>query len=293
MGRDDLTHELWVGPDFFAAMEIPILRGRGLTEQDDALAPKVAVVNQTFAQRFFPDGNPIGQRFIRERDLKRNIEPDSKYVIEIVGVVRDAKYRSLRQPTHPTVFAPAVQNPAGLGQMSFTVRTTGDPIALMPGIRAAVRQVDGNLPLFEFTTFDMNAERSLAQERLFARLTSFFGLIALLLTSIGLYGVMAYSVMHRTREIGIRMALGAQRSDVLRLVMRQTLWLALAGVALGIPASLIATRWIASQLFGLAPYDPLTISLVTLLLLAIMMWAGYLPARRAARVDPLVALRCE
>jgi len=293
MGKDDLAHELWVGPDFLAAMEIPILRGRGLTGGDDARAPKVAIVNQTFAQRFFPDGDPLGQRFTFERYLKPNIEPDPKYVFEIVGVVRDAKYRSLRQPTPPTVYAPAVQNPAGLGQTSFAVRTAGDPITLIPAIRAAVQEVDGNLPLFEFTTFDQNAEKSLAQERLFARLTSFFGLIALILASIGLYGVMAYSVMQRTREIGIRMALGAKRGDVLRLIMRQTLWLALAGVMLGIAASLVGTRWIASQLFGLAPYDPLTITLVTLLLLAVMMLAGYMPARRAAKVDPLIALRCE
>ena len=191
MGRDDLTQELWVGPDFFAAMEIPILRGRGLTEQEDARASKVAVVNQTFVQRFFPGRDPLGQRFTFERYLKPNVEPDSKYVFEIVGVVRDAKSRSLRQPISPSVYAPAVQNPAGLGQTSFAVRTAGDPLTLIPAIRAAVQKIDGNLPLFEFTTFDMNAEKSLAQERLFARLTSFFGLIALLLASIGLYGVMA------------------------------------------------------------------------------------------------------
>jgi ABC-type antimicrobial peptide transport system permease subunit len=160
-------------------------------------------------------------------------------------------------------------------------------------IRQAVQGIEPRLPLTGVGTQAEGISGDVAQSRNVASLTSFFGLLALVLVAIGLYGVMSYTVARRTHEIGVRMALGAERGDVLRLVMRETLWLALAGVALGIPVAIIATRWIAGQLFQVAPYDPLTIILVTLLLVAVMTLAGYLPARKAAQVDPLIALRCE
>jgi ABC-type antimicrobial peptide transport system permease subunit len=177
--------------------------------------------------------------------------------------------------------------------MTFSVRVNGDPAAMTVAIQKAVQAVEPKLPIFAVKTQEAQIAEILSQSRLFASLSSFFGLLALILVAIGLYGVMSYTVARRTHEIGVRMALGAERGHVLRLIMRETLWLALAGVALGIPAALVATRWIESQLFGLAPRDPLTITLVTLLLMAVMTLAGYLPARKAAQVDPLVALRCE
>lgn len=173
------------------------------------------------------------------------------------------------------------------------MRTAGDPAAMTAAIRKAAQEVEPRLPLNDIETQEAQIAKLVSQERLFASLSSFFGLLALVLVAIGLYGVMSYTVARRTHEIGVRMALGAQAADVLRLVIRETLWLALAGVALGVPAALVATRWIESQLFGLKPHDPLTITMVTLLLTAILALAGYLPARKAARVDPLVALRCD
>jgi predicted permease len=293
---------LSVGANFFETMEMPILQGRALTRHDsEALigalgasqspggkAPKdfvmprrVAVINQTLARKYFSNVDPIGRRF----SFFSNCEDGGG--IEIVGVVRDATYGDLKQEIRPTVYHPYVQPPRGVpAQMSFTVRTAGDPAAMAPVIQQAVRAVEPRLPLFAVKTQEAQIAELLSPARLFASLSGFFGLLALVLVAIGLYA-------RRTHEIGVRMALGAQRGDVLRLVMRETLWLALAGVAIGLPATLVATRWIASQLFGLAPYDPLTITLVTLLLIAVMTLAGYLPARGAAQVDPLIALRCE
>jgi ABC-type antimicrobial peptide transport system permease subunit len=177
--------------------------------------------------------------------------------------------------------------------MTFSVRTAGDPAAMTTAIQKAVQVVEPKLPIFAIKTQEAQIAEILSQSRLFASLSSFFGLLALVLVAIGLYGVMSYTVARRTHEFGVRTALGAQAADVLSLVMRETLRLALAGVALGIPATLVATRWIESQLFDLTPHDPMTITMVTLSLMAVMALAGYWPARKAAKVDPLVALRCE
>ncbi len=177
--------------------------------------------------------------------------------------------------------------------MTFAVRTTGDPLTITTAIRKAVQAVEPRLPIYAVKTQEQQITEIISQSRMFAALSSFFGLLALVLVAIGLYGVMSYTVARRTHEIGVRVALGAERGDIFRLVMRENLWLSLAGVIIGVPASLVVTRLITSQLFGLEPHDPLTITLVTLLLLAVMTLAGYLPARRAARVDPLIALRYE
>jgi ABC-type antimicrobial peptide transport system permease subunit len=213
-------------------------------------------------------------------------------LIEIVGIVRDARYRDLRQETPPAIFLLAIQN-ASVRRMTFEVRTAGPPTAMISAIRAAVRQLDPNLPLFDITTQNAQAETTLAQERLFARLTSFFGLLALLLASIGLYGVMAYSVAQRAREIGIRMALGARASDVLKLIIRQGMSLVVIGAGAGLIAAFNLMRFVSSQLFGVKARDPLTFLGVALLLAGVALAACWIPARRAAKTDPMNALRYE
>ncbi len=273
-----------VAPNFLETMGIPLLFGRSLTPHDDERAPKVAVINQAMARKYFADDNPIGRRFGMGG-------PETSGQIEIIGVARDAKYTSLRREMSPTAYVPYLQD--SLGQANFSVRIAGDATALTSSIREAVREVDANLPLFDVKTQSQQTAESLAQERLFATLSSFFGLLALVLASIGLYGVMSYSVARRTSEIGIRMALGAEARDVTRMVMSETIRLVFTGIAIGLGAALAVTRLISSMLFGLAPTDPLTISLAVFVMIAVAALAGYLPARRASQVDPLAALKYE
>ena len=276
-----------VRPNFLNTMEIPLMLGRHLSARDDETAPKVAIINETFARTYFPDVNPIGRRFKFDGRSNKNTE------IEIVGVSRDAKFSSVRTETPSTVYLPYMQNISGLGQMSFEVRTAGNPTDLIASIREAAQSVDSNVPLFEVKTQSEQVEQSLVQERLFANLSAFFGLLALSLACIGLYGIMSYGVARRTHEIGIRMALGAEARDVLWLVMRETLLLVLIGIVIGLPTALAATQLISSMLFGLTATDPVTISLATIFMIGVAAFAGYLPARRASRVDPMVALRYE
>jgi predicted permease len=278
------AHVHIVRANFLESMNVPVQLGRGLREQDDAQAPKAAVVNQTLARRLFPNQNPIGQRF--------GFSAETAGQIEIVGVAGDAKYDSLRDETPPTVYVPWLQE-SGVGQMNFEVRTASDPTALLPAIRRAVREVDGNLPLFDVKTQVEQATQALAQERLFAALLSFFGLLALLLAALGLYGVLAHSVAQRTQEIGIRVALGAQPRDVLRLVIGQGMRLVVPGLLLGLVGAYGATRLIASFLYEVRAVDWPTYSLIAALLLTVALVACWIPARRAAKVDPLVALHCD
>ncbi|HEU0174923.1 MAG TPA: ABC transporter permease [Blastocatellia bacterium] len=307
-GEEMSLPHLSVAANYFETMEMPILQGRGLISRDieplisamattqnsegkppkDFVAPRqMAVINQAMARKYFPNVDPIGRRFSFSLPCK---DGD----IEIVGVVRDAKYGGLKQEIRPTAYVVYADPSFGAPKaMSFAVRTAGDPAAMTGAIQKVVQAVEPRLPLTGIKTQEAQIAELVTQERLFASLSGFFGLLALVLVAVGLYGVMSYTVARRTHEFGVRMALGAQAADVLQLVMRETFLLALAGVALGIPAALVATRWIESQLFGLTPHDPLTITLVTLSLTAVMALAGYLPARKAARVDPLVALRCE
>jgi predicted permease len=274
-----------VRENFFATMEIPLLLGRSFTPQDDERAPKVVVVNQALARLISSGENSIGKRF--------GFNADKPTEIEIVGVVRDAKYGNLRDESPPTVYVPWLQELRGIGGVTFEVRTVGDPVAFAPAIRQAVREVDSNLPVVGVRTQVEQANESLRIERLFARLLSFFGLLALVLAAIGLYGVMAYAVAQRTKEIGIRMALGAQRRDVLRLVLSQGMILTLIGVALGAAGAIGLTRLMKSLLFGVSATDPATFIAIALLLAAVALLASYVPARRATKVDPLVALRYE
>ncbi len=275
-----------LAPNFFRTMEIPLLLGRDFTAHDDAAAPKVAVVNQAFVRRFFGNENPLGRRI-----EFGNTPNASAASAEIVGVVRDAKYTSLRETPPATIYLPAPQLPGTTA--NFALRIAAPPAALIAAIQAAVREIDPALPVINFRSQDEQIERLNAQERLFARLSGFFGAVALTLACVGLYGLMSYQVLRRTGEIGLRMALGALPAQVLRLILSESLALVAIGIAAGLGGALGATRWISSLLFGLSPTDPLTYVTVAGLLILVAIAAALLPARRAARVDPMTALRSE
>jgi predicted permease len=274
----------WVGPGFFETMGMPLVLGRDITEADRMGATKVAVVNESFARYFFGDQNPLGRRFGRVRSGKTDVE--------IVGVVRDGKSSSLREAPLRFVYPAAAQQDM-LGQMTFYVRTAGDPEALLGRAPRLVQSVDPGLPVTRARSMPAQIRVSLFVETLVATLSAAFGLVATLLAALGLYGVLAYSVSLRTREIGIRMALGADRTRVMRMVLRDVALMLAAGVALGLPSGYALGRAVQSQLFGLNARDPLTFAAATSALLLAALCAGYLPARRATRVDPLVALRSE
>ncbi|HET6200759.1 MAG: ADOP family duplicated permease [Candidatus Acidiferrales bacterium] len=287
---------LEVGPSFFETMHIPFLAGRNFNISDYELAasnhgpsptaaPSPVIVNQTFVEKYLGKENPIGKQF-GQSPADANGPANPGY--QIVGVVRDTKYNSLRREIHAMMYGPQ----AG-GGASFEVRTAADPQALLPAIRKVVAQVNANLPLFNVNTESEQIDRLLFQERLVARVSGFFGLLALVLACIGLYGLLSYEVARRTREIGIRMALGAQQRDVLRLVVGQGILLALVGAAVGIGAAMGVTRYMASMLYDVHANDPATIAGVAILLTLVALAACYIPARRATRVDPMVALRYE
>ncbi|HXW07136.1 MAG TPA: ABC transporter permease [Vicinamibacterales bacterium] len=281
--RDNSIHRLIVSPGFFEVMGIPLVAGRGFTGRDDETAPKVVVINQTAARKYFPDRDPLGQRF------GSSIETASQ--LEIVGVLRDVKYNSVRDEAPPTMYIPYRQT--RLGNAVFEIRTAVAPAGTIGAIREAVRQVDPNLPLQDVSTQIEQVERRFQQEKLFAQAYALFGGIALLLAAIGLFGLMSYNVSRRTGEIGIRMALGAQRSDVLRLVMRESMILVGIGVVIGLAVALGASRFVATLLYNLAPTDGMSMALAVTVMVTVSALAGYLPARRAARVDPMVALHHE
>jgi predicted permease len=291
-GRVPQTAEVFfhnVRENFFEAMGIALVMGRTFTAHDDLKAPKVAIVNQTFARKYLTTGNPIGQTF--SMDIAR---PDP---IEIIGVVKDAKYTSQRDEVPATMYRSWLHTPGATGgQMSFEVRTTGDPKAYVGAIRQAVREVEPNLPLSNIKTQIEQADETLSMERLFAKLMSLFGVLAQQLASIGLYGVLAYSVSRRTHEIGIRMALGANRRKMLTMILRQGMTLTLIGVALGLAGAYVLTRYLESlnsMLFGVQPRDPLTFIVTAALLIIVALVACFIPARRATKIDPMVALRYE
>ena len=277
-----------VRENFFEAMEIRLLLGRAFTAQDDARAPRVAVVNQTFASKYFPNENPIGKRF--------GFDSTKLSEVEIIGVTRDAKYARQRDETVPTAYLTWQQELRSMGSLIFEVRTDGEPTGLIPAIRQTVHDVDSNLPLKDVKTQIKQADETLAMERLFAKLLSLFGLLAQQLAAIGLYGVMAYTVSQRTHEIGIRMALGANRSNVLKMILKQGMTLTLIGVALGLGGAYVLTKYLESlttMLFGVEPRDPLTYGVTAALLTLVALTASFIPARRATKVDPMVALRYE
>jgi predicted permease len=282
-GERESINRLVVSPGFFETMEMPISLGRGFGENDSDKAPPVALVNETAVRKYFSNDNPIGRHF------GWSLETAGHY--EIVGVVRDVKYNSVRDPAPPTMYVPYLQN--SMPNASFQVRTAGNPASAVGAIREAVRQIDPNLPMMNVSTQGEEVERRLQSERVFAQAYTLFGVLALVLASIGLFGLLSYSVAQRTNEIGIRIALGAQRQDVLKMMVGESMTLVVIGAAIGVATAVGASRLIAALLYGLAPTDPPTIVGAVTVLLVVSAIAGYLPARRAARVDPMVALRCE
>ena len=276
-------NRLVVAPNFFGVMGIPIVKGRGFDDRDNAQSPKVVAINEAAVRKFFPNEDPIGHRF--------GSSPESNSQFEIVGIIRDTKYDSVRDAAPPTMFVPHTQ--ARMSSAMFELRTAGPPAAATAAVREAARQLDPNLPLTDVSTQIEQVERRLAQEKVFAQAYSLFGGVALLLASIGLFGLMSYSVARRTNEIGVRMALGAQRTDVLGLVMRESMLLVAIGLAAGLAIALGAGRLVKTLLFGLPPTDAVSIAAAVGVMVAVSALAGYLPARRASKVDPMVALRYE
>jgi predicted permease len=273
------------GPEYFKTMETLVLHGREFSAADRAGAPKVAIVNESMARHFFGDANPIG-RFVSIPAYRA----DESW-LAIVGEVRDIKVHDLRESSTLMLYVPMFQAPEG--GATFEVRTAMDPTYAETAILSAVRSIDERLPVYSVKSLGNQVDNSLVEERLVASLSSLFGILALLLTCVGLYGLMAYNVNRRTGEIGIRMALGAQRGTVARMILRETLLLVVSGLAIGIPAAVFAARFIASQLFGLNSSDPVTFVAACVAMATVTLMASYLPARRAASVDPMKALRSE
>ncbi|HEY1340321.1 MAG TPA: ABC transporter permease [Bryobacteraceae bacterium] len=286
-GEDMNAWQNFVSPGYFAALKIPILTGRDFRDTDATGTPFVAIVNQKFARHFFADGSAVG------RHIGYGIDPGTKLNIEIVGVVADSKYQTMKQEIPREVYLAYQQTPGTLPRMTGYVRTDLSPDQVFPMIRAAVRKLDPNLPVFQMKTVEQQRDDSLSVERLAATLSTAFGALATILATVGLYGVMAFLVARRTREIGIRMALGASIRDVLWLVVREVLVLVGIGLAIGLPAAYAVGQLLRSQLFGIAPHDPAVIALATFGMIAVAALAGCLPARRAARVNPVTALRYE
>jgi predicted permease len=272
-----------VGPEFFHTLGVPVLMGRDFSDSDTATSPHVGIINEEFAKRFLPNQNPLGH----------HIGPSGvDYQMTIVGVVKDHKYRSIRETPIPMAWYMYDQIPV-LGAMNVELRVHGEPLAILPAVRRAIQQIDPNLPLIQPITQRAQFETTISQQLLFARLAGFFGLLAVLLVATGLYGAMAYRVNRRTIEIGVRMAVGARRGQVVWMVLRDSLMLTAAGVTIGIPLALLVGKALTSALYGVKPYDAVTYVFAVVGVAIVAMAASLIPARRAAGIDPLTALRSE
>jgi predicted permease len=281
---------LTVGPAFFTTMQIPILAGRDFDERDRPGSPAVAVINEVFAKANFGDRNPLGQHLtLREAGEGDRLARD----MEIVGVSRNARYGGLTRAIPPVVYMPYDQGYPQPDQMVYALRTSGDPLRYVTSVREVVRQADARVPVSEVRTQAADIDQTIHQEITFAELCSGFAILALVIAGVGLYGTVSYNVARRTGEIGIRMALGAQRGGVVRMVLREVLVLVAGGLAIGMAAALGTSRFVASFLYGMKANDPLTLTLAVMTLLSTALVAGYAPARRASRIDPMIALRQE
>jgi predicted permease len=280
-GPEDVN---FVGTTFFQTMGIPIVSGRSFDAQDMASSQRVGIINAALAKKRFPNMNPLGKRF--------RADGTADAWIQIVGICADTRYATLRDPAPPQFFLPYVQR-KGVGGLTYAIRTQLAPSALVPALRAVVQKADRDLPIVDIRTQREQIDANMQMERTFAALTAGFGVLALALACVGIYGIMAYSVANRRNEIGIRLALGAQPGQVRGMILRESTWLALAGIVAGVGAALALTRLVKTMLFGIEPYDPLTMVSGVAILLVVALAASWIPARRAARVQPMDALRHE
>ena len=273
-----------VGSDFFHTLGVPVLAGRDFTDADTTHAPQVVIVNQTFAKRFLPGQDPLGHTVADKFMGFDNAQ--------IVGVVKDHKYTGVTEHTIPMLWMPYTQS-GGVSEMHVEMRVAGDPLAILPAAQNAVRQIDPNLPLLEPMLQQAQFDQSIAQQILFARLAECFGLLAIVLVATGIYGTLAYRVSRRTAEIGVRMALGARRGQVVWMILRGSLWLTCLGLLIGAPLAVLISRTLASALYQVKPFDAVSYIAAVLGLLLVSFIASALPAQRAARLDPAKALRTE
>jgi predicted permease len=272
-------------PGYFATMRIPLLSGRTFSEQDGTMTAPVMMINQGFARKYFPGENPIGKHI--QADLGDDVIEHP--MREVVGVVGDIKRKGLTADVEPQYFLPYAQ--AVITNPFLTIRTSGDPATVENALRAAVHEMDKSVPVYQVSPLENYVSKSVAQARFQTLLLSCFAAIALMLSAIGLYGLLSYMVVLRTLEIGLRMALGAQRTDVLRMIVRRGLTLALVGLVAGLAISAMMTRLLSGMLYGIRPSDPVTLATVTALLLLVSLAASTVPAYRAARLDPMETLR--
>ncbi len=282
--EDMNPHFLSISPGYFSTLGTPLLLGRDFTAADRLGSPKVAVVNESFVKHFFNGENALGRKF--------GYHHEGPGDVEIVGVAKDTKYDSLRNDHPRIVYVPYLQDPAP-SYISVDLRTAVAPESVMPSLRREIAKIDSNLAVWDLKTMEMQVSESLFAERLIAILCASFGALATILASVGLYGVTAFSVTRRTREIGIRMALGAGRGNVLGMVLKEVAWMCLAGIVVGIPLAIGLSRYLVSQLYGVAPTDLWTLIFAAMTMMLVSLLAGLLPARRAATVDPTIALRYE
>jgi len=274
-----------VSPDYFRTMEIPLKRGRFFTDADDRQAPRVVIIDEALAERYFANRDPVGLR------IRPGGPTSTQPWMTIVGIVGNVKSDGFDQPNQPRLYFAIFQNPAKA--LSIYLKTDVAPLALTQALRGQIHAVDRDLPVFGETTMTQVAAESMSRRKFTMQLIGLFGILALLLAGVGIYGVIAYSVTQRTREIGIRVALGASRSAILRWVLKQGMILTVVGIAVGLIGAFLLTRLLRSLLFGVAPTDIVTYGALAILLTVVALIACYVPARRATKVDPLIALRYE
>jgi predicted permease len=271
------------GPDFFKTLGVPILAGRDFADSDTATSAHVGIINEQFAKRFFPNQNPLGHQIGTD---------DGKYTMTVVGVVKDHKYRSIDEEPIPMAWYMYAQIPI-IGPEFVELRVHGEPLAILPAAQRALQQMDPNLPLLKPMAQRAQFEETISNQLLFARLAGFFAILGVVLVATGLYGTLAYRVNNRTVEIGVRMAVGAQRGQVVWMVLRDSLMLTATGVVIGIPFALLTGRALASSLYGVKPDDAATLAMAVIGIALVAIGASMIPARRAASIDPLTALRSE
>jgi predicted permease len=276
-------------PNFFETMQTPVVLGRAFDDRDQPGSRAVAVVSEAYVKRYFPDRNPIGQQIVVSRR-----PPLENRTVEIVGVARNVRYGDLKGEFRDIAYFPFNQGSyIPVEDMTFALRTDGDPLRYVNTVRAIASQSDARVPVTDVKTQAAQIDQTINQEIIFARLCTAFAILALLIACVGLYGTMSYTVARRTGEIGVRMALGAQRGAVVWMVLRQVLVLAAVGLAIGVPTALGISRLVESFLFGVKPNSPAALVLAVAILLGAVLVAGYVPARRASRIDPMTAVRHE